>query len=110
MSKETPKVTPKKSKIFLDPTIKQGEIVLAIVTYTEHGHDKKIEAVYKRPTEGTLMGEIFKKRFKRDAKASWKKIKRIDIKVRLGMEHNSTGYSLAKKSEETRDPLTGKFD
>lgn len=111
LSNVVKKETPKKSKLWIDPTIKKGEIVLAKITYQEKGRNYTCEEVYKKPSD-TLepFGEHFKKTFKRRYKVGVEDIVKIDIIVRTGFEHKGTNYHTAIKSEEKRDSKTGKYD
>ena len=110
LSKEQPKVIPKKSKVFIDPTIEKGEIIWAKVTYKDGDGRFSKNMVYKRPNDGTQYGDYFQKVFKRRYGVTVDKIIRIDIIKRVGFEHKYRGFSLGVKSDEKRDSKTGKYD
>lgn len=111
MSNVLPKATQKKSKLQIDPTIKKGEIILANISFISNKFERKVEEVYKKPSDNIeYFTNNFKKRFKRKYKVDVSKITKIKIIKRLGFEHNNKNYSLGIKSEEKRDSKTGKYD
>lgn len=111
LSNVVKKPTPKKSKLWIDPTIKKGEIILAKITYNDKDRKFNCEEVYKKPSD-TLepFTEHFKNRFEKRHKVKVEDIVRVDIIARTGFEHKGKKFHKAIKSEEKRDSKTGKYD
>jgi hypothetical protein len=110
LQERAPVIKVKNSKIFIDPTIRLGEIILAKVTYVRNGTKTSDEVVYKKPSNGEMFTDYFCGRFKRITGVSTSKITKIEIIVRTGFEHKNKGFRTGTKSEEKRDKITGKYD